>query len=101
MALDNQAILNELKARNTIATGDEAKVSSYISQMISKAMIYCNLTELPDAMHYTIIEMVEQGMGVGQVAGIKRGDTSITYKSADEIITGFRGELNHFRRPKV
>ena len=98
MALDNQEILNELKARNTIAVADEAKISSFITQMVSKALVYCNLTELPEVMFYTIVEMVEQRMGVDQVASIKRGDTSITYKSADEIITGFRDELNRFRR---
>jgi hypothetical protein len=99
--MDNATILAELKIRNTIAAEDEAKIASYISQMVSKALAYCNLTELPDVMFYTIIEMVEQRMGVGMVSSVTRGDTSIKYKTADEVITGFRDELNRYRRIKV
>lgn len=99
--MDNATILGEIKARNSVPAADEAKVESYINQMVSKALTYCNLDELPDVMFFTIVEMVEQRMGAGQISNIKRGDTSITYKSADEIITGFRDELNRYRRIKT
>lgn len=99
--MDNTAILTEIKARNSVPAADEAKVESYIKQMVSKALAYCNLEELPDVMFFTIVEMVEQRMGVGQVTSISRGDTSIKYASADEIITGFRDELNRYRRMKT
>ena len=101
MALDNTIILNELKVRNSIPPADEAKVNSYITQMKSKAMTYCNLEELPDALFFTIVEMVEQRMGIGMVSSVSRGDTSIKYNSADEIVSGFRHELNKFRRLKT
>lgn len=101
MSMDNTAILNELKQRNTISSAEEPKIQSYISQMKSKAMSYCNLTELPDEMFYTIVDMVEQRMGIGMVSSVSRGDTSIKYNSADEIVSGFRNELNKFRRLKA
>lgn len=99
--MDNILILNELKKRNSISLEDEQKVDSMISQMKSKAMIYCNLTELPQQMFFTIIEMVEQRMGIGNVSSISRGDTSIKYNTADEIVSGFKHELNKFRRLKT
>lgn len=101
MAIDNTLVLNELKARNTIPPTEEIKVNSYISQMKSKAMGYCNLIELPDEMFYTIVDMVEQRMGIGIVSSVSRGDTSIKYNTADEIVSGFKNELNKFRRLKV
>lgn len=101
MAIENEIVLNELKRRNTIPPADEPRILSYISQMKSKAMAYCNLAELPGEMFYTIVDMVEQRMGVGMVASVSRGDTSIKYNTADEIVSGFRSELNKFRRLKT
>lgn len=100
MAIDNTLVLNELKARNTISPTDEPKINSYISQMKSKAMIYCNLIELPVEMFYTIVDMVEQRMGVGMVSSVSRGDTNIKYNSPDEIVSSFKNELNKYRRLK-
>jgi len=101
MAIDNALVMNEIKARNSISPADEPKIQSYISQMKSKALAYCNLTELPDEMFYTIVDMVEQRMGIGMVSSVSRGDTSIKYNSADEIVSGFKNELNKFRRLKT
>lgn len=101
MAIDNTLVMNELKTRNSIPVLDEPKIDSYISQMKSKIMSYCNLTDIPNDLFYTIVEMVEQRMGVGMVASISRGDTNIKYKSPDEIISDFKKELNKFRRMKV
>ncbi len=103
MAMDNESILIELKARNVIAASDEPKILSYIKQMKSKSMAYCNLTELPDGLFYTLVEMVEQRMGVNQVSSITRGDTTIKYAvpTPDEIISNFQSELNKFKRMKM
>ena len=101
MSIDNISILNELIKRNSIQAADEPKILSYIEQMKSKAMLYCNIQELPADLFFTIVEMVEQRMGIGMVSSVSRGDTSIKYRNADEIVAGFKSELNKFRRLKT
>lgn len=101
MAIEDTSILTELKVRNSIAEADEQKITSYIKQMKSKALTYCNLIELPDNLFYTLVDMVEQRMGIDNIESITRGDTKITYRTPDEIISGFKNELNKFRRIKT
>lgn len=98
MAIDNDSILIEIKKRNVVAPEDEPKVDSYISEMKQKALNYCKLSTMPDGMLYVIVNMVEQRMGVGMVESIKRGDTSISYKTADQVLSDFKSELNSFRK---
>lgn len=101
MAIEDTAVLAELKLRNIIAVADEPRVASYIRQMKSKALTYCNLTDLPDNLFFTLVDMVEQRMGIDNVESITRGDTNIKYRTPDEIVSGFRNELNKFRRIKT
>ncbi len=101
MAIEEAAVLAELKIRNSLTAADEPKICSYIRQMKSKALTYCNLTELPDNLFYTLVDMVEQRIGIDNVESITRGDTNIKYRTPDEIVSGFRNELNKFRRIKT
>lgn len=86
-----------------------------ISDVIQDAMNYCNLLELPEELEPFIRKKVqgiinyeaENGTGnVFDVASIKEGDTSITYKvdanSSKETVYGLSNEdkkrLQSFRR---
>jgi len=73
---------------------------------------YCNVTEIPEELEKTLIDMAcemfrccgygEEGVG-GVVKQLKEGDVSVSFGSADESslldIKKFEKQLMKFRRP--
>lgn len=114
-------LVTEIKLRLAIAAEEEKYndlIQSFINQVQEKIRNYCNITELPPDLDYVIIQMTIDllklqattlmpdvpAVAEKDVSSIQRGDITIKYneiKNQDEIIFGYKKELNRYRRIKA
>lgn len=88
-----------------------------IKRVIARVIKYCNLKTMPLELETTIISMVIDGyrqleLGKekqdGEVKGVTRGDTSVSYLTSAEIVqkwsnnpsllNDYKAELNQYRK---
>ena len=104
MAKTSTDVLNELVKRGQ-AEAASASALSYIEQAAEQIKSYCNLPTVPNGLFYAWVGvsscLISSGGGGGDVASIKEGDTSITFRSDREqsdILSGYKSILNGYRR---
>lgn len=112
-------ILIEVKVRLNISESDTSKdtlLSSYIGEVKQKIVNYCNRTELPAKLEYTVVTIVcdfynnsKSGSYQGSIISEQQGERATSYANQN-LITGAGGgdfiknyiqDIKPFRRMKV
>lgn len=94
-------LLTELSVKNL---PDEIELA--IERVCQNVRNYCNLSEIPEALNFTIADMVldlQQVKDGGNLAisEVKMGDTAYTFnldKTVQGLVKNYRSQLNAFRR---
>lgn len=94
---------------NGVAVVDEERLDYFIDEVVQRVLNFCNLTALPQELHYTVAKIVgELAMPADAKGGtakvIKVGDTSVemggSYMDAqiDRLMNDYQSELYDFRK---
>lgn len=84
--------INEIYQALAITNVTEEEMKRCIKHTINHVLLYCNRTDIPKALEYIIVQMVEDTFSTNasttetnvtnEISSIKRGDTTITYNNA-------------------
>lgn len=109
--------ISKIKILMGTASPNEDIIQFWLDSTKEYILNYCNLETLPKELNHTLVEMTclrirynQNGVGAGEksVASVSDGSQSVSYsyvgqKSAnsdDELLNGFKSQLNRFRRLK-
>ncbi|MCW6665412.1 hypothetical protein NHG32_06920 [Aerococcaceae bacterium NML191219] len=94
---------------NGVAVIDDERLDYFIDEVVQRVLNFCNLTALPQELHYTVAKIVgelatpdDAKGGIAKV--IKVGDTSVemggSYMDAqiDRLMNDYQSELYDFRK---
>lgn len=79
----------------------DALASLALSLTTEKILNYCNLEELPEALHYTALEMALECVAAlqGEPSALREGDCEMTLEgTGDDVLRDHAQLLNRFRR---
>ena len=107
-----KALIKRRLTINNVDNIDEDHLDYYTEEVIQRVLNFCNLTELPEQLYYTVARIVgelvtpvdEKSGGVANK--IKVGDTEVNLspsnleKAISGIMDDFKSELYAFRKVK-
>ena len=94
---------------NGIPDVDEERLDYFIDEVVQRVLNFCNLTILPQELHYTVAKIVGELATPAEAKGenaktIKVGDTSVEFGSRyvdnqiDKLMNDYQSELYDFRK---
>lgn len=94
---------------NGVSNVDEERLDYFIDEVVQRVLNFCNLTVLPQELHYTVAKIVGELATPADAKGgnakvIKVGDTSVemggSYIDAqiDKLLNDYQSELYDFRK---
>ena len=109
--------ISKVKILLGTASPEEEVIQFWLDSTKEYILNYCNLEELPEELNHTLVEMTclrirynQNGIGTGlkNVASVSDGSQSVSYSyvrqkapaSDDDLLNGFKSQLNRFRRIK-
>ena len=110
--LEASSVLETVKLRLSLDSSTDSLVNSYISEIINRVKFYCNISEVPAELQYTIAAMVVDVLKMEAthipaitatvVSEVRLGDATVKVappkKSFDDIVQNYANDLQSYRK---